>query len=183
MLISIGARSGGDDDLVGLLGECHVRIRKFTALARQLAAATDLPAAEVADAATAVRRYFAEALPLHVADEDLSIVPRLRGRDAAVDAALAAMSEEHVAHEPALARLIALCDALAAAPASLPQVAGELAEVAAGLEASLRAHLEGEERVIFPALRALPAADRAAIVRELRARRAPADAVVTPPAP
>jgi hypothetical protein len=70
---------------VELLLECHERIRHFARLALKLAGTRDLPPAEVAEAAAAVRRYFAEALPLHAADEEESMMPRLRGRDPAVE--------------------------------------------------------------------------------------------------
>jgi iron-sulfur cluster repair protein YtfE (RIC family) len=99
------------------------------------------------------------------------MVPRLRGRGAEVERELAEMQREHVEHEPVLARLVVLCDALAADPARHAALAPELDQVATALAEHFAAHLDREERVLFPAVRALPEAERAAMVRELRARR------------
>jgi iron-sulfur cluster repair protein YtfE (RIC family) len=156
-------------DVVDLFLECHERIRSFTGLAGRLAAAGDATPEDVVEAAARVRRYFAEALPLHVADEDDSVAPRLAGLDAEVDDALAVMAREHREHEEPLRALLALCGELAAAP----RRAGELGGVVAVLEPAFAAHLEREERVVFPAIRRLLApAQQAALLDEVRARRA-----------
>lgn len=112
------------------------------ALAARLAG-TDAPEAERREAATRLRRYFTEALPKHVAEEE----ELCAGLDLPE---VAAMSAEHVAHEPVVARLVAIAREIEAGGA----VPAELAEVAAALEAAFVPHLEVEERVIFPALRA-----------------------------
>src|SRR5512132_579542 len=108
MLTRLGAPAA-PDDAVGLLLECHDRIRSFLALARRVAQAGPAERDGVAEAAARVRRYFAEALPLHARDEEESILPRLRGREPAVDAELAAMEREHREHGPPLAALVAAC--------------------------------------------------------------------------
>jgi hypothetical protein len=148
--IGTGKRPTSDEPLDELLA-CHQRIRDMIALARRLAGAADAPADEVAAAALRVRRYFVEALPRHVEDEEASLLPRLRGRGDALDAALTAMHDQHGAQGPLEHALIALCDELAADGV----------------------HLAGEEGVVFPALAALPDADRRAIRAEMRARRDP----------
>ncbi len=86
-------------DVVDLLLECHTRIRSFTTLAARLASTPGLAAAEVAEAAAGVHRYFTQALPLHARDEEESVLPRLRGRDPEVDRELAEMVHEHRGHE------------------------------------------------------------------------------------
>ncbi len=169
MLIRIGSRSGGD--VVDELRACHDRIRSFTALARRLGETGDVPPAEVADAAARVRRYFVEALPRHVEDEEQSLLPRLRGRSLALDGALAAMHGEHTQQGPREAALVALCDRLIADPSQHAALAGELAAVARDLEAAYAEHLDGEERLVFPALAELPEDERAAVLAEMRARR------------
>ena len=63
-----------------LLLACHGRIRWFTALAARLASAEPASEASVADAALRVHRYHAVALPLHQADEELSIARQLVAR-------------------------------------------------------------------------------------------------------
>ena len=173
-MLQIGTRRAEGGDLVDALLECHGRIRQITGIARALAAAgPDRPAQELREAAGRVRRYFAEALPRHVEDEDASIVPRLRGRDPEVDAALAAMSAEHQHHGPGVARLVELCGRVERAPEELPAVAAELGEVSRALEAEFAVHLAREEQVILPAIRRLLSAeDQAAVRAEMRARRA-----------
>ncbi len=174
MLTRLGQVSAGET-LVELLLACHERIRRFSALAVTLAepATASRPPAEIADGADAVRRYFEVALPLHVADEDLAITPRLLAHAPAQEAALARMTAEHREHAPLLAEVIGLCRALAAAPTEHSTLAPRLAPAAAAMSAAFLAHIKEEERTIFPAIAALPAADQAAIVAELRARRRP----------
>lgn len=159
-------------DVVELLLDCHQRIRYFTDLARRLGEALHLPEEEVRGAALRVRRYFTEALPLHVADEEEDVVPPLEGREPQLDAALERMVEEHRRHEPLLTRLIAICEALEAAPDHHPDLRAPLEEIALALAAEFEAHLGEEERVIFPALQRLCPADvRAALADAVRARR------------
>lgn len=162
MLVSIGSRRAAAD-LVDQLLDCHARIRGMVALAHRIAAPPPAPAAEIAAAAADVARYFTEAYPQHVADEELDLAPRLRGRDPGVDAALAAMHAEHDQHQAAIDRMIAACRA------------GQVAVIGAAateLEAGMLAHLEHEERVMFPAVREhLDAADGAAVLASMRLRR------------
>ena len=174
MLVSLGHHAKAQGDLVDLLLECHDKIRSFVRLAEAVGTRVDLKDGECADACARVTRYFREALPLHVADEDEAILPRLRGRDPAVDAALAAMHAEHLAHQPKLAALFVVLDAVAASPRD-PGLRADLARLAEALRNEFADHLRGEETVVFPALRRLLSLDeQAAIVRELRARRSAA---------
>jgi iron-sulfur cluster repair protein YtfE (RIC family) len=160
---------------VELLVDCHARIRHFAGLAARLAAQEAAAPAEVAEAAGAVARYFTEALPLHARDEEESIVPRLRGREPALDAALDVMQREHGEHGAPLARVIAACRVLTGAPGRLAELAPALSRDTAFLVRHFDAHLANEEEAIFPALRRLlgPEED-AALAAEIRARRAPA---------
>jgi len=180
MLTNLG-RPAIPADAVELLLECHVRIRFFLDLTSRLAASRDLPPEEVAAAAARVHRYFTQALPLHARDEEESLLPRLRGRDPAVDDELQIMCREHAEHARPLERLTGHCAALAAEPGRL----GELAP-AVGLAGSLLArhfavHLDREERLILPAARRLLTPDEdARLVAEMRARRAPARASAPP---
>ena len=99
-------RATGAEDLVDHLGECHERIRRFTILARQAGSWQDVPADQIAQACIDVERYFTQALPLHVADEEQSIEPRLRGLSPRVDQALDAVAQQHRQHEPELKALL-----------------------------------------------------------------------------
>jgi iron-sulfur cluster repair protein YtfE (RIC family) len=180
MLTKIG-RSAAPADAVDLLVECHERIRSFLALARRLAGAGGEDREEIRQAAARVHRYFAQALPLHAEDEERSILPRLRGRDAVVDAELETMRREHAEHERPLRELLQGCDVLALEPERHPELAPSIGAATDELERHFAAHLRREEEVIFPAMRRfLDGAADAEIVKEIRARRAAAE---PPPAP
>lgn len=171
MVIKIG-RSKPAADVVDALLECHERIRRFADTACRLAEAQAPAAHDVAQAAEDVRRYFVEALPLHVADEDESVLPRLKGRDDLVDQALEAMAQEHRAHAPSVAELVEHCDALSAEPSRHSAIRAALGPLTSQLRQSFELHLQREEQVIFGAMRTLLGdAERAAIGEEMRRRR------------
>lgn len=168
-----GARSK-EAHAADLLLECHERIRRFAALGLALATWPDPRPEDVADAAARVVRYFEQALPLHVRDEEESLRPRLLAAGSPdVRRALDDMTREHDEHEPLLASLLPRWRLLADDPSRLPALRDDLARDAAALQEQLDRHLALEERVVVPAVRALPPAEAAAIVAELRARRAP----------
>jgi iron-sulfur cluster repair protein YtfE (RIC family) len=175
MLLSIGKRAAASEDLVTLLLECHGRIRSFLEIARRAADADQAPAAEIAEACARVSRYFTEAFPLHVRDEEESVVPRLRGQSVEVDAALERMRREHGEHAPMIASLLGAVGDLAGTPGSA-ELRAALVVILDALSPAIEAHLVQEETVIFPVLARLPDAVRAQMVAELRARRAPVSA-------
>ncbi len=163
-------------DAVDLLLECHERIRTFLGMARRLASAGEARDDEIVEAAERVHRYFTQALPLHAEDEEESLLPRLRGSDAAVDVALEAMAREHGEHEAPLRVLAGACQALARDPAVHGEIAPVIAAATGELERHFAAHLRREEEIIFPAVRRLlDARADSEIVRELRARRGVVD--------
>jgi iron-sulfur cluster repair protein YtfE (RIC family) len=172
--IGTGKRPTSDEPVEELLA-CHQRIRDMIALALRLGRAAGLPAAlpadDVAAAAARVRRYFVEALPRHVEDEEQSLLPRLRGRSGALDAALTAMHDQHGAQGRLEQALIAVCAELAGDPSRHAARAAALVDAATALDAAYAEHLAGEERVVFPALAGLPDAERRAVRAEMRARR------------
>jgi len=159
-------------DTVDLLLECHVRIRHFVAMAQRLGGAFLATPEEIADTATRVHRYFGEALPLHVRDEEDSLAPRLRGRDPVLDAAIAVMEREHGEHQASLAALVRAVAAVALDPARHRALAVEVRWAADDLARQLEYHLAQEEAVVLPAVRRLLDAQAdAAIVAEMRERR------------
>lgn len=173
MLISIGQHHPAPGDVVGLLLECHARIRAFVELAQLIAAREDLKEPEVAEACSRVERYFSEALPLHVRDEEESVLPRLRGHDPEVDRALSAMHAQHEAHALPLGELLAAASALRQHPLDAATRA-RLATATTVVAREFAEHLALEETVLFPALRRLlPPATQAQLIEELRARRQP----------
>lgn len=172
MLHAIGKTPGKkSEELVDLLLACHGRIRHFLDVAVAIGELAGASNDDVVEASANVRRYFADALPLHVEDEEEGVLPRLQGRSAALDAALARMSAEHEEHLPLQRRLLALCAALPDRPGDA-NARAELGRAARDLRAALEPHLRAEESVVFAAIRELLSAEeRAAIVTELRARR------------
>jgi iron-sulfur cluster repair protein YtfE (RIC family) len=167
-MVTLGAVPTGEG-LLDLLGACHARIRSHARLAFVLGARAEL---EVSSGAAQCLRYFREALPLHVRDEEESLVPRLAGREPAFDLALAQMHVEHREHEARLAELLALLERVQVAPHDLA-VRRRLALIAGALETDLDAHLRNEEAVVFPAItQLLSGVQQREIVRELRTRRA-----------
>lgn len=161
--------------VVSLLLECHTRIRRFTAMAARLAQALDAPPAQVAEAAAQLQRYFATALPLHVADEDGTLLPRLLAAapGPAVCEALERMELEHRHIDALLPPQLEAWAALQQEPARLPALAPALSRGALLLGEAMARHLEREEQVILPAVeRLLPRELQDAMVAEMRARRA-----------
>ena len=168
------AQPGPSGDPLDLLRACHTRIRDHLALAQQLVA-RDLvaPHAQIAEAASAVHRYFTVALPLHIADEEESVRPRLLASatdDADLAAALAQMTDEHARIDDTLAALLPRFAAVAADPARRQELVSQQGAVA-DVSRALAAHLVLEETRLFPACAAWSPAIRAAVVAELRARR------------
>lgn len=148
MIVPFGRREVSED-VVDLLFECHGRIRRFLAMAMAL---EDAGGQEPGQIVAAVRRYFTEAFPLHVEDEEVDIAPHLPADVAAK------VRADHTCHAAAVAEL------LASPPHELPAAARRLA-------AELEPHLAFEEALVFPAIRALAAPARDAIRGAMRARR------------
>ena len=166
--------SRGPLDLVDTMLECHARIRSFVEVAKKIGTARESTPSQVASAAADVQRYFRHGLPLHVEDEEKSLIPRLRGRSAELDAALAAMEAEHREHEAPLARLLATMDELMVDPSAHARIATSVTEAAEQLGSAFEHHLGNEERKILPHVRTLLSkSEQSQILAELRARRAP----------
>lgn len=164
----------GPTDAIDMMLDCHRRIRHFTAVAVALPDATAIHPADIAAAAAGVARYFGEALPLHSADEDRSLVPRMLAHDApkAVRVALDAMMEQHAGLERTLAKALPRWHDIASDPTRLDEHADALRGLAAQLSAQWDEHLGLEEGTIFPAARALlPPIELDVIAQEIRMRR------------
>lgn len=166
MLVQLGARTV-HEDVVDLLVECHGRIRTFLAIAGRLA---DADAGERGEAASQVIRYFTQAFPLHLADEDELVSQSLAGHSAALDGALAKMRADHTQHGPTIDRLIDAITHVVRDPADRT-IDAALRDAVDAASHALEPHLALEEREIFPLLRGLPAADTARIRAGMQARR------------
>ena len=172
MVIQIGRQTRGSG-VGALVLECHDRIRSSIAIAEKLGAATAPPYDDVRATAKRVYDYFADALPLHVADEEETFAPLLRGKDREADAALEEMARQHATHVEPLSRLLDLCQALIASPERHAELAPLLLDVSTTLRREFDAHLAIEETIILPAiLRCLDPSEHAAMITEIRARRA-----------
>lgn len=172
MLANIGNREPvWDEDLLGLLSACHRRLREHLALAERLAVVTNAHHDDIRLAASRIRRYFAIALPLHVADEDESISPRLQRSGGPIASAIATMTEQHAGQAPLFEWLAILAGRIEATPTCLDEVRLHFSQTSSLLAPGVDAHIELEERVIFPALARLTRAEQDAIIAEMRARR------------
>jgi iron-sulfur cluster repair protein YtfE (RIC family) len=170
MLISLG-KPRIPDGLVDLLMECHERIHRFLDMASRLTEAREAEPEEVQTAAGQVRRYFADALPQHIDDEDVVIAPYLTGRTSALEAALGTMSADHIDHTHAVSRLVIAAGRIEKEPHRLASARHEFAAASADLRALLVPHLALEEDVVFPALHELSTNDQHAIRAAMRERR------------
>ena len=161
------------EDAVDLLIGCHQRIRHFTATAVKLAHAQGATDDEIRQAAFAVYRYYSVSLPLHEADEEDTVRPRLDPvAGERVRHALLAMADQHQGIYEFVERLMPLLQLVEKKPGALPQVGGEMCSLTSALDEIFRSHLELEEAVIFPAIReALPESARAEMLAEMQQRR------------
>ena len=137
-------RATSGENLVDLLGDCHERIRRFITLAHEAGSRQDVPVDQIAQACIDVGRYFTQALPLHVADREESIEPRLRGLSLAVDQAFDAVTQQHRRHEPELEALLRATSVLRHNPHD-GMARDEVANTALALEAQFENHLRLEE--------------------------------------
>jgi iron-sulfur cluster repair protein YtfE (RIC family) len=161
------------DEVTGLLVGCHQRIRHFTSIATKLAHAQTAEHGEIRSAAEAVYRYYSVSLPLHEADEEDSLRPRLNPiADEKLQHALAAMHDQHMAIDELLERLLPLLRMVGNNPATLADAGAEMCSMTKALSEVFEAHLQMEEAMIFPAIQdSLSPADRAILLREMRKRR------------
>lgn len=155
-------------DPVAALAACHEKIRTFTAGLARMAALADLDDPRVPAAAVQARRYFAQGLPLHAQDEDLSFGPRLRAAVPAGGPLLDDLARDHREIDAILASLLPMLGLLAeqghVPPALFRATAGALADV-------LLPHIAREEAELFPLCAALSTEELRAISREISARR------------
>ena len=156
-----------------MLGACHDRLRYFSELATLLASRLDASAEDVSDAARRLRTYFTVALPLHEADEELSLAPRLlaSSNGASVAEALGLMNEQHGLLHVVLDELVPSWTRLESEPSVIESIATRLAGESRRLAVVLEVHLALEETTIFPWLEALPLPERDGMLDEIRARR------------
>ena len=129
------------EDAVDLLMGCHQRIRHFTAVAVKLAHAQGATAEEIVQAVSSVYRYYSISLPLHEADEEQTLRPRLDAiGDDKLRHALVAMNDQHQAIDDLLERLLPLLTMVRNNPQTLHATGGEMCSITKALEEMFRAH-------------------------------------------
>ncbi|HEY3928872.1 MAG TPA: hemerythrin domain-containing protein [Candidatus Koribacter sp.] len=167
--ITTSKQAGKSETPAELLVGCHDRIRHFTSVVRKLAHAEGVADTEISAAAESAYRYFTISLPLHEADEEQSLRPRLlESGSGEVCAAVEAMTHQHQAIDDLLERMMPLLVMLANHPAKLPEAHAELCGLSKSLEEVFAGHLELEEKVLFPAI---PAGSQNEMLREMKDRR------------
>lgn len=159
-------------DVVELLGDCHARIRYFASLAVRLSDGEACPV-NACEASARILRYFTESYPLHVADEDESVLPRLLARAPETAPLIERMELEHRRLDAKIPELLEVCVALERGEAKECCAAlAKLRSLGEAMHTLLEAHMENEETLIFPLLREhLTPEDVDAIRAEFRARR------------
>lgn len=165
-----GETSTGSFDVIEALQAAHRRAH--TALRLALSLGTASATGATAEAARAIAHTLGDELPRHMAHEEEVLAPRLAGRHAVVDAALARMRQEHFQLASALSQVTTLCESIARDPSRLHALRFPLESAVQTLAVRLDAHHAMEESIVFPALkRLLPAQTQTEVRRELRARR------------
>ncbi|MDE2627762.1 MAG: hemerythrin domain-containing protein [Burkholderiales bacterium] len=174
------APAAGFEQPFELLAACHERVRCSLGLLDRLIVHIDHYGhdANARSAASDVLRYFDLAAPLHHQDEELHVFPLLAG---GLDAGLAAtVAELHADH----ARMQTLWDGLRttlcawARPCATGVIDSAARHQAAEFARLSLAHVQTEERVVFPAARARIDAPRLArMSAEMQGRRRAAAAL------
>jgi hemerythrin-like domain-containing protein len=176
MPVQIGQQAGhGFMEPFGLLSDCHRRIERFLAMQARIAREYEGGALED-DRRTALMtalRYFREAAPKHTADEEESVFPRLRTAGAEADLGeLARLEADHDTADALHAEADALCQRWLGQRVLEGESVARLRAIFGELTALYTAHIEIEDRRLFPlAQRLLCAADQKAIGEEMAARR------------
>lgn len=176
MPLQIGATpDAGFDQPVAMLRDCHRRILRFAGLLGQVArdAQGYSLSKEQQSAVEAALRYFGTSGPLHNADEECSLFPRLRGRvSATVTATIARLEAEHREAEGLQRRIGQLFQHWIAEFGLDRSEEQELGEATERLESFYDEHIRIEEATVFAAAETiLNREEQAEIGREFSGRR------------
>jgi hemerythrin-like domain-containing protein len=177
MPVQIGAKAHNFSDPTGLLSDCHRRIEMFLGMLEAVASVIDRPALEEASRALeSALRYFGQAAPKHIADEEESLFPRLRQiQRAEIQSSLSQLEQLEEEHRWAVP-LHAEVEQLGAQYLSTGSLSDAEIEkfrrAVAHLVSMYKQHINIEDSVIFPlAARLLPQAEKMAIALEMASRR------------
>jgi hemerythrin-like domain-containing protein len=174
MPVVIGAKPQANfSDPIGVLTDCHRRIERFLGVLVRVAsdARGGALTEEQRIALDTALKYFREAAPKHTDDEENSLFPRLRAAGQALTE-LDALHDDHGRADRAHAEVDRLGREWLDRNSLAPADAGHLSELLTELSALYRAHIEVEEKAVFPlAAQVLPAGERVAMGKEMSARR------------
>lgn len=176
MGVQIGAKpDSGFDDPIGMLKDCHRRIEQFLRILVVVAerAGGRSLTEEESSAVQAALHYFSTGGLRHTADEEQSLFPRLRSEceaDASCD--LSRLEEDHQSADTLHASADSLYKRWIAEGTLAPADQQALGDATRRLAQLYAAHIDVEERVVFPfASRTLSRESLAAIGDEFKARR------------
>lgn len=164
----------GFDQPFELLAACHERVRCSLGLLDRLIVHIDHYGhdANARSAASDVLRYFDLAAPLHHQDEELHVFPLLTGgQDTDLAATVAALHADHV-HMQTLWDDLRTTLCAWARPCATGVIGAAARHQAAEFARLSLAHVQTEERVVFPAARARIGATRLArMAADMQGRR------------
>lgn len=178
MPIAIGQAPESDfDDPLGMLSDCHRRIKRFLETLINVAEQARGGALDEQQhrALETALRYFREGAPKHTSDEEDSLFPRIRIRAAASDERSALLTDLHSDHQAVVTRH-AEVDQLGRAWLSNGMLTVEAAErliqLLHGLRETYEEHIETEETELFPfAAKLLTPGDLQEVGKEMARRR------------
>lgn len=177
MPIQIGTKPHNFDDPTELMSDCHRRVEMFLGT---LSAVSDFQGRPLTEderkSLDRALQYFREASPKHSADEEESLFPRLRTiSNPEVQSVLedmARLEQEHNFAAPLHGEIDRLGLLWLRDGKLTQEYAQQLQAAVASLVAMYRAHIEFEDKVLFPlASRMLSSAQKAEIAREMAERR------------
>lgn len=177
-MITIGTKPDHDfDEPLGLMSDCHRRVEKFLdqlIIVADKVRGGELPA-EASHALETALRYFQQAAPLHTADEEASLFPRLRALGVIPEDVLQAMARLERDHDVADAAHAAIDEAGLRwlQNGTLPREEAEhLLARLRELRAFYASHIALEDDYLFPlAARFLSSDEVETLGREMAARR------------
>jgi hemerythrin-like domain-containing protein len=181
MPIQIGTKPHDFNDPTELMSDCHRRVEMFLGTLNALA---DFEGKLLTDderkSLDRALHYFREAAPKHSADEEESLFPRLRASSnpevQSVLADMARLERDHNFAAPLHAEVDRLGLLWLRDGKLTPEYAQQLQSAVASLVAMYRAHIEFEDRMLFPlASRILSSSQKNEIAQEMAERRGLAD--------
>jgi len=173
MPVQIGAKPQSNfSDPIGLLTDCHRRIERFLGVLVRVAA--DGRGGELTQeqriALDTALKYFRDAAPKHTADEEDTLFPRLRAAGHAITE-LDALHDDHGRADRAHVEVDRLGREWLDRDALAPAEAARLSTLLTELSALYRAHIEVEEKSVFPLAAQIAPEERIAMGKEMSSRR------------